>query len=65
MQKLYKEALGGIGFGLIYTTREVTEAKQVLVDVTVDMIVMDIVDADDGMPALEQLLHHVAADESG
>ncbi|MDB5366148.1 MAG: response regulator receiver protein [Rhodospirillales bacterium] len=47
MQKLYKEALGGIGFGLIYTTRDVTEAKRVLMDVTVDMIVMDIVDADD------------------
>jgi CheY-like chemotaxis protein len=47
MLKLYKEALGGIGFGSIYTTREVSEAKVVMADATVDMIVIDIVDADD------------------
>jgi CheY-like chemotaxis protein len=47
MLKLYKEALGGIGFGSIHATREVSEAKQVLLDLTVDIIVMDIVDGDD------------------
>jgi two-component system, chemotaxis family, chemotaxis protein CheY len=47
MLKLYKEALGGVGFGAIYTTREVAEAKLVLADSTIDMIVIDIVDAQD------------------
>ncbi|GIL41400.1 response regulator [Roseiterribacter gracilis] len=47
MLKLYKEALGGIGFGSIYTTREVAEAKHVMADSTVDMIVMDVVDEHD------------------
>jgi CheY-like chemotaxis protein len=47
MLKLYKEALAGIGFGAIYTTREVPEAKHVLADSPVDVLVIDIVDEHD------------------
>jgi two-component system, chemotaxis family, chemotaxis protein CheY len=47
MRKLYKEALGGIGFGAIYTTRDVSETKQVMMDAAVDMMVLDIFDAED------------------
>lgn len=47
MLKLYKEALGGIGFGAIYTTQEVADAKITLADASVDMIVIDIVDGND------------------